>query len=601
MSPSRTLSQGDAEAAPGGPWARWKERFLPPRGAERIVFLILVALVIGLKVLTIYHYRVDSDETQHAHVVWTWATGGLQYRDVFDNHMPLFQIACAPLMKLLGPRADIILWLRWAMTPLYLFCLWVVFRLTESLFTRRIAPWVALSAAALPKFFYTSTEFRPDDLWAALWLLGLLVAVSGTFSVKRTLGFGLLLGVVFAVSLKTLVLAAGLLTATLAALALAWARREGPGVLGTVARLPLIVAGALVAPAATVAYFWSQGAYWIMYYCVVSHNIVPGLKRWSHMSIHVWIFPASVVALGLYGWMIFRQTRDTRLAIRRTIILLTPWFFLWILLSYWPDITREDDLPYVPLTPLLAVPVLMWAHGRFKLPGIEARFFTWILPAVIVIELAGIWTTTSLKADRVKVTVRSIRDVLALTGPGDYVMDQSGNYIFRTRPYYWAFETITKMRARMGLIKQSLPKALADKEVKMCYLFSAHVLPKETRFILSNYIPFDRNAGDLAVAGKELGAPGPDGAYAFDVAIPLTYAVVSETGTTAGLLDGVPYAGPVRLEAGHHLFRRTSGGGRAAIFLDRALAEGFHPQFDAWESMMKDELSGKKKKKRPEA
>ena len=33
----------------------------------------------------------DSDEPQHLHVVWAWANGLLPYRDVFDNHAPLFQ------------------------------------------------------------------------------------------------------------------------------------------------------------------------------------------------------------------------------------------------------------------------------------------------------------------------------------------------------------------------------------------------------------------------------------------------------------------------------------------------------------------------------
>ena len=593
----RTLNQEEADSAlaPPSPVVRWKERYLPPRGAERKAWLVLVALVLGLKALTIYHFRADNDETQHAHVVWGWATGHLQYRDLFDNHMPLFQMACAPLMALLGPRADIIVMLRWAMMPLFFVCLWAVFRLTETLFSRRIAPWVVLAAAALPKFFYTSTEFRPDDLWAAFWLLGLLVAVSGeAFTLRRALAFGLMLGLTFAVSMKTVVLLAGLLTATLLALGLAWLRRDGPGVVATAGRFVAILVAAVIPPAATVLYFAWRGAFWIMYYCVVSHNVVPRMKRWGHFSIHQWIFPFSVMALGAYAWFIFRQTRDTRLAMRRTIILLTPWFFLCLLLSYWPDITREDDLPYTPLTPLLIVPLLLWLHGRFKFPRIEARFFTWILPAVCFAELICVWNTNSLRTDRLKDTTRSIRDVLLLTGPNDYVMDASGNYIFRMRPYYWVFETITKARMHLGLIKDTLPQALEKTETKVCYLFSAHVLPDTTLFIMSNYIPFDQGALDLAVAGKELGTPADDGTYSFDVAIPQTYAVVSESGVTAGTLDGAPYLGAVRLAAGRHVFHRTSGGGRVAIFLDRALAEGFHPLFDASEKFVKMEQTGKK-------
>ena len=109
------------------------DRYLPARGFERKAFLALAALLFGMKTLAIYHFRVDSDETQHAHVVWAWVTGQLQYRDYFDNHMPLFQMACAPLMALFGERADIVVLLRWSMVPLYLLCLWAVYRLTDLL------------------------------------------------------------------------------------------------------------------------------------------------------------------------------------------------------------------------------------------------------------------------------------------------------------------------------------------------------------------------------------------------------------------------------------------------------------------------------------
>jgi hypothetical protein len=598
MSLYRTLTPEPAASQATTPAPAWWERLLPPAGSQRNAFLVLLALLLGLKVLTIYHFRADADEPQHAHVVWEWATGHLQYRDVFDNHMPLFQMLCAPLMALLGPRANIIELLRWAMMPLYFISLWCVFKLAETLFSRRIAPWVALAAGALPQFFYTSTEFRPDDLWAVFWLLGLLVAVTGTFSIKRAFAFGLLLGLTFAVSMKTVVLVAALLTATLLALALAWLRRDGPGPVQTAARLAAIIAGAIIPPAATVLYFARQGAFWIMYYCVVSHNIVPKMKRWGHFSIHQWFFPISLAVLAAYAWLIFKQARDTRLAMKRTIILLTPWFFICLLLSYWPDITREDDLPYIPLTPLLAVPLLIWIASRFKAPWLEARFFTWVLPAVCFAELIWIWNTNTLRTDRMKATTRSIQDVLSLSAPDDYVMDARGDYIFRQRPYYWAFETISKARMRLGLIKDTLPQSLEKRDAKLCYLFAAHVLPATNLFILSNYLPFDPAALDVGVAGKELGPPAADGTYSFDVAIPATYAVVSESGATTGALDGAPYLAPVRLAAGRHQFHRTSGQGRAAIILDRALAQGFHPLFDASEKFIK---LGEKGKNAPSA
>src|SRR5579862_2818049 len=122
----------------------WMDLHLPARGFERKAFLVLAVLVLVLKVLAIYNFRADSDETQHAHVVWGWVTGQLQYRDYFDNHMPLFHMLCAPAMALLGERADIMICLRWVLLPLYFVSLLAVWRLTAILYSRRAAPWSAL-------------------------------------------------------------------------------------------------------------------------------------------------------------------------------------------------------------------------------------------------------------------------------------------------------------------------------------------------------------------------------------------------------------------------------------------------------------------------
>lgn len=577
-----------------GAHASWLDRYLPPKGIERKWWLFLAALLVVMKVLAIYHYRADSDETQHAHVVWSWTQGELQYRDVFDNHMPLFQMLCAPVMAMLGERADIIVALRWVMLPLFFASACCVYMLAETLFSRRIAPWVALGAAGLPKFLYTSTEFRPDQLWAFLWLAGLAVAVRGEFTVKRAALFGLLLGLCGAVSVKSTVLLGGLGVATVIAIGIAMIHGERPAFIPMLGKLLVIGMVAVIPPLLTILYFARRGAFWNMYYCVFAHNVVPGLKRWGHISTYQWYFPVALPLAAICAYLISRQATDPRLAIRRTIILLTPWLYLALLMSYMPDITREDDLPYVPLTLLAGIPPVLWMQSKVRWPWVRARFFTWGLPALMFVELVCVWRTNPLRTDRMKVTIRSIRDVLLLTTPDDYVMDADGNYVFRKRPYYWAFETVTKTRMRMGLIKQSLPEALEKTETKVCYMECAHVLPAVTRFIVSNYLPFDPSAGDMGVAGKSLGAAGADGSYTFDVQIPGSYAVVSEQGKTDGVLDGKPYSGAVRLDAGRHTFRRTAGGGRAAIMLDRAVADGFRPLFDASEKLLEDARNGKK-------
>ena len=428
------------------------ERYLPPKGFERVAFLILAALLLWMKVLAIRHFRSDSDETQHAHVVWGWATGQLQYRDLFDNHMPLFQMLCAPIMALLGERADIMILLRWVLLPLYFVSLWCVFRLTEAIYSRRVAPWSALIAGILAKFFYTSTEFRTDQLWTAFWLLALVVAVAGPFTWRRALGMGLLLGLAGAVSVKTVPLVVSLGGAAVIAFGFGILRGERLELGTTAGKVAAMVVGMVIPPALTILYFVRLGAFRIMYYCVITHNLVPGLKRWGHFSLHQWYFPLSIPLAAAYGWLIFREVPDRRLAIRRAVIMLTPWLYVCLLLSYWPDITREDDLPYVPLVPLSLIPLAVLAGGWLKTERWRQACLSYGLPAVALIELVITFRTHNLRENRMQVTTHNIADVLKLTGPKDYVMDDKGDYVYRRRAYYWVLEPITKARVRMGLI-----------------------------------------------------------------------------------------------------------------------------------------------------
>ena len=584
LSLNRTWSDSPPSAAPedarGKSAETWLDRILPARGFERTAFLVLAALTLAFKILAIYHFRSDSDETQHAHVVWAWGTGQLQYRDVFDNHMPLFQMACAPLMALFGERPDIIMVLRWLMLPLYFVCLWAVFRLAGLLYSRRAAPWCALFAGTFCLFFYTSTEFRTDDLWAALWLLSLVVAVSGRFGLGRALAFGLLAGLAFAVSLKTVVLVFALGTAVLLAVVLGWRRGWRIGPAQAAARLLAVAVGALIPPAATALYFYRQGAFWIMEYCVIAHNVLPRLKRWGHFGYNQWYFPVSILFMAGYAWLIFRQTPDTRLAMRRTVTALVPFVFIVLLFSYWPDITREDDLPYTPLLPLALIPLLMLPLALVRSDLWRQRLWTYALPALALCNFVSTARFHNIWDDRLRVTTHAIRDVLSLTSPGDFVMENKGDYVFRPRAYYWVLEPITKARVRDGLIHDSIPRRLIEKGVKVCYLYCGRDGSLAAQFIVANYVPFDPQALDIGILGKEIGYSASDGTFSFDVTIPQTYAVVTEGGTLSGVLDGQPYSGPVWIGAGSHVFRRTGGSGRAGIMLADACTKGYTFLFD---------------------
>src|ERR1700730_14986682 len=55
------------------------------------------------------------------------------------------------------------------------------------------------------------------------------------------------------------------------------------------------------------------------------------------------------------------------------------------------------------------------------------------------------------------------------------------------------------------------------------------------------------------------------------------YTFVSERGAFAGMLNGKPVSGAIRLEPGHYEMSRTNGSGRLAVVWARAVEKGYTP------------------------
>src|SRR5258708_36042388 len=88
-------------------------------------------------------YRFDSDEPQHLHVAWGWTAGLVQYRDLFDNHAPLFHILMAPILRLVGERPDVLLYMRTPMLLLLAVDIWGTYVLSRLMYSSRVGAWEA--------------------------------------------------------------------------------------------------------------------------------------------------------------------------------------------------------------------------------------------------------------------------------------------------------------------------------------------------------------------------------------------------------------------------------------------------------------------------
>jgi len=317
--------------------------------AEFAVAATLLTVMIVLKLVNITHYRFDSDESQHMHVIWAWARGFIQYRDVFDNHMPLFQIMFAPIFGLIGDRATILYWMRFILLPMYFVGAWCTYRIGELLFSRRAGIWAVILAGLSTKYHFASLEFRTDNLWAPLWLLCIVTLIGGALTVGRALVAGILLGFCFGVSMKSALLLLMLLLSAPIALFLVGRKQPGQSWSHLARCTTAFFAATGLVPGVIAGAFAVAGLWRDFRYCNFDHNILPHLDTKNHPAWWIVIFPVAFPFVIYAARLIVRAAPTPPLAFRRAFIFLICGFYVPALCSFWNLLTRQDFLPYYPL------------------------------------------------------------------------------------------------------------------------------------------------------------------------------------------------------------------------------------------------------------
>ena len=535
---------------------------------DRVLTIAFLSATFLLRLVYVFNFRIDSDEPQDLHVVWAWTQGLLPYRDVFDNHMPLFHLLCAPLLLAIGEQPDVLVVMRIAMIPLYGLALVALHRIATRLFSRRTGGWVVVLAAAAPGFFLSSLEFRTDDLWMVLWLLALVVALEGRLTPARSVEVGLLLGAALAVSLKTVLMLLAFGGAVLGTQLIV--RREPIGRPSLTRSAAAAFAGVLAAPLAVTALFAARGALGPFLYGTVWHDLTPELGDWSKAP-HRWLFFPLLLPL-LYGVAvaIARTTPRHGLGARRAFTFLATAIYLTGVVTLWPLHTRQDFLPVTPLLCLFGAPFIQLGetHGR------ASHFWRAVPVLTALVFLAVLVGTESPWSGRAAKATALITDVLRLTAPGEPVMDLKGETVFRPRPFYYVLEDVTKERLRLGLIADDIPERLVASGTTVSVGSLEELPPRGARFVADNYVP----VGRLRVAGHVIATrPASGDRVPFEVRIPSRYAIVTDAAPPRGQLDGTAYTGPRFLDPGPHEYVPAAAEGRIAVLWARAAARGFSP------------------------
>ncbi len=521
--------------------------------------------MIVLQIAYAFRWRVNSDEPQHLHVVWAWTQGLLPYRDVFDNHAPLFQMLSAPLLSLLGERADIVAWMRLEELPFWVLALWCIWRIGSALYSTRAGVLAVALTALAPLFSTLAVEFRPDMPWTAVWLAAVAIAVGGTMTPRRALLAGMAAGCALALSMKTLLLVASLGFSWLLVVLVQTRHGARFGLRAAASRIAAGACGFVLLPLCVALFFSTRGAGPAMLDDVLLYNRVPGMLHRPHWM--AWVLP---VALPLLVWLamsLLRGASKPERGLQRATLLLSALTYAIVVVCYWPLPTQQDVLPLVPL---LMVAVAGGVMALVQRRGTGWRALPWVLLGA---EILFMLIDKAPWVNRQTEYTQTLATVLALASPSDTVMDCKGGSIFRTRPTRLVLEGITRRRIALGWTADDIPEHLRQTRVAI----ACGELPPRTRaFLDDNYLVVSDQM-QVAVAGKRLSAVPAATAVPFDVGVAAPYAAITDSasGVFIGSIDGMTYAGPRVLEPGPHVLVSSQAARTVELVWSKALLQGF--------------------------
>ena len=505
MAPQQASQQTTLHAS----FARRSAAYFEMSGTgEFTVAATLFVLMIVIRVVHITRYAFDSDESQHLHVIWGWARGFVQYRDQFDNHMPLFHLMFAPIFGLIGDRATILYVMRFIVLPMYFVAAWCTYQIGTSLFSRRVGVWSVILVGLYTRYHFVSVEFRTDNVWAPLWLLCVTVLVSGPLTVRRALVSGVLLGLCFGISMKSVLFLFSIAVAAPMTLLLVGRERVRQSWNHLAQCVAAFLIATAIVPATIIAFFAFKGVWHDFRYCVFDFNFlargVPDNSVILKGNAAGTVIIVSFIIVYL-AYQLTRTQNNAGLAFRRGFVLIVCASYLLTLKTFWPVVSHDDYPPFYPLAAVFCSDALLafsntlighrWNQGRtFRLVPLPA--FVAFAEIFLLVGKQPIWK------DRTGRETDLLRNVLALLEPSDHVLDSKGETIFRQRCVWPVFEGITMRSIERGIIADNTPQRCVETHACVVATTLFKRLSHDTRrFVRRNYLPV---TNDLRIAGKEL-------------------------------------------------------------------------------------------------
>lgn len=493
--------------------------------------------LLGIRFSWLSAYPLNSDEPQHAHVAWSIAQGAMPYRDVFDNHGPLFSAMYSTLLAVLGERPDILWCLRLAVMPWYVLVLAATWFIARRLYSRGVADATAILVGLFPIVFIKLGEFRTDDLWAALWLSGTAIAVFAQGRPWHWLSSGLMFGAALSVSQKTLPLAAIAISAATAIWAVPWwANRR----VASTHAIALIV-GAFVVPGAFVLWLVSHHDTAPAWYDIVAYNLAP-----TGDSGHPWhLFGYLLLAIGILAATAWRVRRADATDRWRAFLGAHALLFMLMIWFAWPLPTEQDFLPVIPMAVLSLVGLVDRTGVVSSKGGLALVSIVAMAELSLVIKHAPPWR------DALASVQSQLRVVLACTTPADTLMDAKSGSIFRRRPYSPVIESLARQRFESGRMPDDIAASLVANHTMTA--IDGRYPQAAQAFIEQNYRP---GTAGVRMAGLPLVSSA--GRQRFDLALAGDYIVTDGRRQLSVSIDGQPLDTSWSLGAGPHMLGTTT-------------------------------------------
>jgi hypothetical protein len=335
---------------------------------------------------------------------------------------------------------------------------------------------------------------------------------------KRTFLIGLLLGAAFGVSTKTAPL---LIAMAISALIVHLFLKRWIS-----ARWLEGLAGFAIVPALLAVYFIAVGGFDELVYCNLTFNANLAKTR-TNLWVGRAFFP---FLLGAVLWLAWRY-RNVENAWRYYLVVVMGVYAV-TLAGFWPLISPRDFLPLMPVAAIFAAAIAT----RMQKPLVA-------LAAIAVVCLLALWKYADRFENRTAWHTTMLDQALRLTHPGEPLIDLKGETIFRRRPFYHAFEHVTRAQIAHGIIKDTVAQDVIRTRTYVAQADGPMWPPAARAFLNEHFV----NLGRLRAAGQQL---KPDGT--FTIAIPGEYVIVGPDGEVRGARQ--LNAGAHRFEGGKDLY-----------------------------------------------